>query len=530
MQGAWSLVGFFRPTLDGEAVVRLDSAASGSASRQARSNPRELEKWVMDTAMNDNATLLQVVANHADRILLQCDDGEAFAYAAVAGIAAEPAFCETRRALVFCLCDNDPGGILGYFGLLYANAVPMMISAGLPADRLRDLFDIYRPAYVWLPESRIGEFAAAKITHRFKGYCLLATSVTAQAPLNDALALLLGTSGSTGNPKFVRLSHANLLANARSIVTYLQIGADEKPITTLPPTYSYGLSILNSHVLAGSTIALTAKTFFDRGFWDFLKATAATSFGGVPYHYEMLKKLRFAKMELPSLRYVTQAGGRMEPDAMRDFAAVCAAMGVRFFSMYGQTEATARMSYLEPEKAEAKAGSIGRAIPGGRFRLQDDTGRDIEAPETTGELVYEGPNVCLGYAESRADLALGDENGSVLRTGDLARRDPDGDYIIVGRLKRFLKLFGYRVNLQDIENGLRAGGHAVACAGRDDFLEIYLPQGTVEVGRAVKAGLVAELKVSPTAIGVYGVANLPRSDAGKIQYGQLGALVRETLA
>lgn len=484
----------------------------------------------METAANDNATLLRAVADHADRILLECDDGKAFPYAAVAEIADETAFRDMRRALVFCLCGNDAGGILGYLGLLKANAVPMMMATGILAERLRELCQVYRPAFVWLPETRAGEFAAARIVHRFKDYCLLATGVAVQPPLNDALALLLGTSGSTGNPKFVRLSHANLLANARSIATYLQIGSDEKPITTLPPTYSYGLSILHSHVLAGSTIALTAKSFFDRGFWDFLKSAEVTSFGGVPYHYDMLKKLRFAKIDLPSLRYVTQAGGRMEPEAMRDFAAACAAKGVRFFSMYGQTEATARMSYLEPDRAEAKAGSIGRAIAGGRFRLLDEVGRDVDAPDTTGELVYEGPNVCLGYAETRADLALGDENGGVLHTGDLARRDRDGDYVIVGRLKRFLKMFGYRVNLQDIEASLQAAGHSAACAGRDDFLEIYLPQGGIETGRAIKTGLVAELKVSPTAIGVYSVADLPRNDAGKVQYGQLGALAREILA
>ncbi len=196
--------------------------------------------------------------------------------------------------------------------------------------------------------------------------------------------------------------------------------------------------------------------------------------------------------------------------------------------MYGQTEATARMSYLDPGRVAEKAGSIGGAIPGGEFWLEDADGQRIEAANRPGELVYAGPNVSLGYAESADDLAAGDVHGGVLKTGDLAFRD--GDYFITGRLKRFLKMFGYRINLQDVEAGLNAAGHEAACSGGDDFLEIHLVNADADTARQVKAALAADLKLSPTAIAVYSIASLPRNEAGKMQYGQLDTLERRVVA
>jgi acyl-CoA synthetase (AMP-forming)/AMP-acid ligase II len=258
----------------------------------------------------------------------------------------------------------------------------------------------------------------------------------------------------------------------------------------------------------------------DKAFWDFLKAEQASSMGGVPYVYEMLKRLRFARMDLPHLRTMTQAGGRLSVELTREFAALCADKGIRFFVMYGQTEATARMSYLPPELAQDKAGSIGIAIPGGSFSLEAD-GAVLEGPDVTGELVYRGPNVSLGYADGAADLARGDDNGGVLRTGDLARRDADGLYYVVGRSKRMLKLYGNRVNLEDIEQMVAELGYACACAGEDDRLRIYTTDADHHA--AIRAFVAERTGVNPAAFSVHRIDAIPRNEAGKILYAALPA-------
>ena len=467
---------------------------------------------------------------YQDRPLLKMSDGTYVRPQDLDAICRCPGFGDTAHRLVICLCDNDAGGLAGYVALAKTGAVPMMISASLPMAQLHHLADVYQPHFIWLPESRASEFADSSVVMSHSGYQLLALRSSEHYIIHDNLALLLATSGSTGSPRFVRLSRANVSSNARSICSYLDITPDDIAITSLPPTYSYGLSVIHSHILAGSTIAVTSKTLFDRAFWDFMEASSCSYFSGVPYHYEMLKKLRFRRMELPSLRTMTQAGGRMDKELTQEFASHCADKGMRFFSMYGQTEATARMSYLAADMAYAKAGCIGKPIPGGEFSLEDDHGAVIDETDTAGELIYRGANVSMGYAEGHADLGRGDDFNGMLRTGDIAKRDDEGDYYIVGRLKRFLKIFGNRINLQDVESRLQDAGFDVACAGKDDHLSIYLLQATVDAAKQIKTSLATDLKISPTAISVFDLADLPRAESGKVQYGLLDTRAKGVLA
>jgi len=472
----------------------------------------------------------EILHLNADRTLFECDDGTSFSYAAALGLSLRPAIQDARRRLVFCLCANVPGALLGYLGLVTAGAVPVMLNATITASQLAGLLERYRPDFVWLHQARMHELLGARPVLVEWDHTLLAFNNTARYPINDDLALLLSTSGSTGSPKMVRISHENIASNAQAISDYLGLTSDERPITTLPPSYTYGLSVLHSHLLHGCNISLTNRTMFDRGFWDFLKNSRATSMAGVPYHYEMLRKLRFAGMDLPELRTLTQAGGRLSPSLASEYATHCASRGMRFFIMYGQVEATARMAYLAPEKALHKPDSIGQSITGGRFWLEDESGQPVSAEDTEGQLVYQGSNVCMGYAENAQDLAKGDEFGGVLRTGDIARRDTDGDYYIVGRIKRFLKLFGHRVNLQEIEDELQATGQKVACSGRDDQLDVYLCKGTSEDAKSIKVKLVNKLRLTPSSVRILNVVDLPRNEAGKIQYADLAKLTAETLA
>lgn len=422
----------------------------------------------------------------------------------------------------FCMCSNTPGSVTGYLGLMNAGVVPLLLDANLSADPLRKFYDTYRPSWIWCPDSAHENCAAylrSSIFHSC-GYTLWSTGFS-HCETAPELALLLATSGSTGNPRLVRLSRENLESNARSICEYLEIDSQERAITTLPMHYTYGLSIINSHLMAGACILMTQDSYVQRPFWEFFQAEKATSFGGVPYTYEILDKLHIFHDKLPSLHYITQAGGKLPPDLQVKIAQWSRENGSRFYVMYGQTEATARMAWLPPEKCLEKPGSIGIAIPGGRFEIQGSDGTSVETPGESGELVYIGPNVSLGYAEKREDLMLGDENHGRLLTGDIAMRDADGYYYIVGRKKRFLKLYGIRVNEQECENILQRSfpSATILCGGSDNHLKIY----TTDPEAAGKAAdiLSSYLHINRGAFSSYLIDRIPRNEYGKIRYSEL---------
>ncbi len=288
---------------------------------------------------------------------------------------------------------------------------------------------------------------------------------TLNRALASELAILLSTSGSTGSPKLVRLSYSNLQANAASITQYLNPTPDERALTVLPPHYSYGLSVINSHLQAGASLVLREVSVLSPAFAETIRSQAVTSLSGVPDIYQMLWRAGFNKQDFPSLRTLTQAGGRMDDKLTRAFSKLAGERDWRFFVMYGQTEATARISYVPPEHLTEKIGSIGVAIPDGQLHIDP----------ANSELLYTGPNVMMGYANCRADLALGDEQHSLLRTGDLARQDEDGYFYITGRLKRFIKLAGSRIGLDEVEEQLQQHlGHPVMTSGRDERLVVWL--------------------------------------------------------
>lgn len=422
------------------------------------------------------------------------------------------------RSLVFMKVKNNLESIAFYIGCVRNRIVPLMINADMSDSIWRTLVDIYRPRYAWLAESICAETAKEPTGQgRRPDYRLIEINEVSPDLHND-LALLLSTSGSTGSPKLVRLSYQNLDSNARAIADYLALTPDDRAITMLPFGYTYGISVLNSHLLAGASVILTEKSLMEKDFWRLFKEHGATSLVGVPYTYQMLERLRFERMELPSLRYMTQAGGRLGESLHERFADICKEKDIDFFVMYGQTEATARMSYLPPEKAQEKIGSIGIAIPGGAFSLIDDEGNEIDSPDKAGELVYCGPNVSMGYAYCADDLAKGDERQGVLRTGDLAKRDAEGFYYITGRKSRFLKVYGNRIGLDELESLLSRAGYIVAIVGTDDHVVIFLEDG--DESEAIRAASSAT-GINAAAFDVRRLSPLPRTSAGKISYAEL---------
>lgn len=425
-----------------------------------------------------------------------------------------------HRCLVFALCRNEIGSVLGYTAFLNHGIVPVMVSSHLDQALLDNLLNTYQPEYLWLHKEQTAQFQGMNAVYEAHDFVLLKTEYEKQYPLFDELALLITTSGSTGSPKLVRQSYTNILNNAFAIAEYLKLDDTERPITTLPMNYVYGLSIMNSHFLVGATLLLTDKGLMQKEFWQFFKSQEATSFGGVPYTYEMLDKLRFYRMKLPSLRTMTQAGGKITPALHEKFAAYAAEQGKNFVVMYGAAEATSRMGYLPPEKAVEKKGAMGIPIPGGKFMLMDAEGQEIREPRITGELVYEGKNVTLGYAEKGEDLILGDERRGRLETGDMAQFDEDGIYYIVGRKKRFLKIYGNRVNLDEIDRLIKDEFQIeAASSGVDDHMYIFVTDA--KYADPVRDFVIAKTKLNPAAFQAVVIDEIPKNESGKTLYKEL---------
>ncbi|MGY0505567.1 AMP-binding protein [Luteimonas sp. e5] len=408
---------------------------------------------------------------------------------------------------------NTASAIALYLACLRSGRqVPLLLQPGMDPALLADLVAHYQPDWIALPEHDHVPGQAVR-QHAHQGMQLHHLSASAEHPaLHPELGLLLSTSGSTGSAKLVRLSREGLAANSRAIVEYLGLTHEDRAITTLPLAYSYGMSILNSHLQAGGSLVLTDAPLVSREFWTLARTHGITSLSGVPATFEMLRRVGLQQHGLDRLRMLTQAGGKLRDAMVEHFAKLGSQSGVSFFVMYGQTEASPRISYLPPDRLPGKIGSIGIAIPGGDLSLH---------PET-GELVYRGPNVMLGYAGNRQDLALGDVLQGVLHTGDLARRDDDGFYYITGRAKRFIKLSGNRVNLDEVEALLSAEyATHVACSGRDDRLLVFLPTDAGIDESTVKQFLQLRLRIFSGLVRVHGIQALPTLSNGKIDYNAL---------
>jgi len=411
----------------------------------------------------------------------------------------------------------DVDSILRYLGAFATGRPIALLDPALDEDKLAGLVSRFRPAAVLGADP--GQppppgYAAADCA----GSAWKRRDRNGIAPHPD-LAVLLPTSGSTGNPKLVRLSRAAVLANAAAIVGALGIDGDEIAPTSLPLHYSYGLSVLNSHLIAGATVVIEGSGILGRGFWRAFQDHGATSLAGVPYHYEMLHRLRFDPAKYPTLRTLTQAGGRLAVERVASFAELMVAVGGRMFVMYGQTEAAPRMATVPAERLVEKLGSAGLALAGGRFTVQPDSpdGPETGEPGVVGEVIYRGPNVMMGYAEHEAELAAGDVTGGRLATGDLGYVDADGFLFLTGRVKRIGKIFGNRVNLDDIERMVAAVAVGAAVADGDRVV-VWLEHADDDACRRATVLLAGQMHLHPSGFDVRPIPALPLLGNGKLDY------------
>jgi acyl-coenzyme A synthetase/AMP-(fatty) acid ligase len=451
------------------------------------------------------------------RIAAIDSNGDQLAYADITALSLQITTIVPTRSLCVLLVENNIGGIAWVMSMLESRKlVPLILNVKTEATLYQQLLDTYQPTYICAPES----FAlSGQHIESAWGYTL--TQTTDQlVELHEELSHLLPTSGSTGSPKLVRHKYENIEAAGLNISTFFDLKDTDRPLMVLPLYYTMGLSMVFSHLRVGATILITSLSMTDPNFWKFLKEHQATSFTGVPYSFHILKLMRFFRMDLPHLELLTQGGGKMPTDLNIQFAEFCRDKGKRWIATYGQSECTARMAYLPAQWALDKVGSIGIAVPNGELSLIDADGNAITTPHTEGEMCYRGKNVTMGYATQQTDLATGDLRNGYIRTGDLAYFDEDGCYYIVGRMGRFLKLFGMRVGLDECEQIVQTEcGIECACVGTDEKMIVYITQA--DKHSEVKDTLVQKTHIVATSFEIRIVADIPKNEAGKKLYSQL---------
>lgn len=406
-----------------------------------------------------------------------------------------------ERRLVLVEGANDLDSLVAYLAALQHGHVALVVPDGRSAQR-DTLVAAYDPDIVCTAGARDDIRRDASVHD-----------------LHPDLALLLSTSGTTGSPKLVRLSRANVASNAAAIADYLALTPADRAITALPLHYCYGLSVLHSHLVAGASVVLTGLSVVDECFWELFTRTGATTLAGVPHTFDLLATSGFEARDLPTLRQVTQAGGRLDPDAVRRWSRFGRGRGWDLVVMYGATEATARMAYLPPHLTDDHPAAIGIAVPGGRLHL-DETADERPG---VGELVYSGPNVMLGYAESPTDLALARVT-TELRTGDLAR-EVDGLFEVVGRLNRHGKVFGLRLDLDGLERHLAGVDRRARVVATDRAVHVFLTSGRGSA--AARALTASHCGVPPHAVAVTVLPHMPMTSSGKADYAALAVLAAE---
>ena len=394
-------------------------------------------------------------------------------------------------ALIFVGASTTIDFVIDYLALLEVDATVALVDPATSRPTLQSWIGAYRPNAWWglanMPDAQLGGDSGKP----------------------TAEAVLLPTSGSTGNPKFVRLSAENIVANAEQIVGALRIDATQRAMAHLPLHYSYGLSVLNSHLRAGSTVVLCGISALRAEFWNVMKDQSVTTLPGVPFSYDLYLRMGMLSMDLPALKHFTQAGGRLATDRILSVHSALTPRGAQIWVMYGQTEATARMSVLPPEALPEHAGSVGFSVPGSSLEIDNaQLNRD-------GEIVFRGRNVMLGYADRREDVDGSDQQRGVLRTGDLGHVDGEGYLWIVGRSRRIAKVFGTRVNLDDVEDQLASWG-TLAAVDDGERISLFLENRDAE-GKTARA---AErlLALPPQSIRLQLIHKIPTLASGKIDY------------
>jgi long-chain acyl-CoA synthetase len=458
---------------------------------------------------------------YPDRVALICHDGNVITYKELENLVDEFSAYVNEKSLIFILASNNLESIVCYLSALKLGLVPVLLNDKIANENLDKLIEIYKPKYILSKSDVVNPSYSRKAT--FKESSIFLRDKIHIVNLHDDLALLLTTSGSTGSPKLVKLTKINIESNAKSISDFLKIGSEDRAITSLPFNYSYGLSVINSHLFSGGSILLSNSSMMEEKFWTNINEYSVTSIAGVPYNYEMMLRLGFNNLKIPTINKMTQAGGKLDYKKVKKINDSLRLKGISFYTMYGQTEATARISYLPYEYIDKKPNSIGISIPGGKLWLEDEKGLKIFKSMKVGEMIYKGLNVFMGYAKSIEDLAIKNENNGILRTGDLAYFDEEGYYFIEGRNSRFIKVFGNRISLDSLEKLITSKGFDSAVTGEDDKIVIYIKMESDLSIADFRRELSESIGINMIAIKIIPKIDFPRLESGKVNYKALNS-------
>ena len=357
-------------------------------------------------------------------------------------------FLKRKRSLCLIECYNSYESILSYLSIMAYGSVPLLINENLNNIFFKNYIKKFRPDFIIT--KRILNDNKYNLFKKVNNLFFYKSKLNYSKKIYKNLAILLPTSGTTGSSKLVRISYENLYTNTYDICEYLSIKKNDIAITTMPFSYTYGMSIINTHLMKSANIFVFSGSVIQKNFFDIIEKFKITTFGGVPYIYELLIKIGIERLKIKSLKYLTHAGGPLSTSALNNLYKFCKKNNLKFISMYGSSEATSRMSYLPFKFMLKKLGSIGMGLQSS-FIIKDNKNNPIKVPYKKGELIYKGKNVSMGYANNWKDLALEDENLSILKTGDEGYFDKDNFFYISGRKNRYIKLYGHRINLDDIE-------------------------------------------------------------------------------
>jgi len=369
---------------------------------------------------------------------------------------------------VFLLFSSDYfETIFLYSALLISENIIILVDFIKDKNYINLLIKKYKPNYVLLPKINVDKFLfKEKIFFSLKKTNIFQLKLNNDISYNSKNKLLLSTSGTTGSPKMVRLSEDNLFFNSQSICTYLKINKSNSCITTLSPSYSYAISIINSHLLSGAKIFINNYNIVNPKFWKFVQKNKITSLSFVPDQFEILANYNFFNKKLKTVKYMTSAGGRLNENVLNYLKEYSEKNLISFYIMYGQTEASPRISYYLLNKTNLESNCIGKPIKLGKLKI---LGKD-----RIGEIIYSGPNIFLGYAKNYLDLIKNTKKISSLRTGDIGYKDTNGYFYTLTRKKRIAKINGLRISLDHIEEILKKQRIIVKCYLVDEKINIYI--------------------------------------------------------
>jgi acyl-CoA synthetase (AMP-forming)/AMP-acid ligase II len=426
---------------------------------------------------------------------------------------------------VLISCGLSPASTLAYLGAMYAGLVPVPVDERALATSGDSLFARARAKAVWVAKGVRCDWATKNGVTQIEGSfgARPAHSLPPAPCAEEDLAVLMPTSGSTGVPRLVMVSHGNLSANTEAIVRNQRLGTGEKAMLIMPVSYCFGASVMHSHLYQGGGVVFDSRFMFPDKVLQAINTYGCTTFAGVPAVYNiLLRRSNFRSIQLPGLRRLLQAGGALAPDSIREIHSIVPTADC--FVMYGQTEATARISTLPAERLDEKLGSVGLPLDNLVIRIIDDEGRELAAGQT-GEIQVRGPSICSGYFDDpeATERKFGD---GWLKTGDFACRDDEGYLWIKGRSSEFIKIRGVRVSFGEVETKVAAVPGVYECAatatrhpeaGEALALFIVADDGASTVAERVRRALPSQW----TCVSVRVVPELPKTENGKIARSQL---------